>query len=57
MKVVVYVKHFHGEGEMRLCLEDDVKSREIAEAIIRREQARYKDQPVMLSWRRWEVEE
>jgi hypothetical protein len=56
MKVVVYVKHHRGDGEMRICLDDDVKSRKIAEAIVRREKARFKDEPKMLRIRRWEIE-
>lgn len=58
MKLIVYVKcHNPENGEMRLCLEDDVKSVEIGEALIAREKKRYRDEPGMLERRRYEVEE
>jgi hypothetical protein len=58
VKVVLYVKcHRPEDGEMRLCLDSEVKSAEIAEAIIAREKVRYKDEPEMAERRRYEIED
>lgn len=58
MKLILYVQcHRPDDGEMRLCLADDIRSKVIAESMVAREQKRYGHWPAMLDIRRWEIED
>lgn len=59
IKVCVYVKcHKPEDGEMRLCIEQNAKSLEVAQRIIEIEKSRFRRPKYahLAPYRRWEIE-